>query len=80
MITAIQCKMARGALDWSLREVAERVGVNINTIIRFEAGSDPKSSIRDGIETVFVDAGMIFHPDGKTVTDTREPKRAKRAA
>lgn len=80
MITASQCKMARGARDMSLRQVAEKVGVNINTIIRFEGGGDPRSSIRDKIEAVFTEAGLIFHPDGKTVTDTREPKRAKKAA
>lgn len=80
MITARQCKMARGALDLSLRQVAEEVGVNINTIIRFEAGGDPRSSIRDKIERVFTNAGIVFHADGRTVTDAREAEQTKKAA
>jgi transcriptional regulator with XRE-family HTH domain len=82
MITAKQCKMARGALGWSLREVAEKVGVNINTVIRFETGSDPISSIRDGIADVFMAAGLVIHPDGITVSDPRpllKPKIRKAA-
>lgn len=74
MITAIQGKMARGAMDWSLREVAERAGVNINTVIRFEAGSDPKSSKRDAIEEVFLAEGFVFSLDGYSIT---APKNLK---
>jgi transcriptional regulator with XRE-family HTH domain len=80
MITARQCKMARGALDLSLRQVAEAVGVNINTIIRFEAGGDPRSSIRDKIEQVFTEAGLVLHGDGRTVTDTRTAEPSAKAA
>lgn len=68
MITALQCKMARACLDWSIRELAEAVGYNMNTVIRFEAGGDPKASTRDAIERVFTKKGFRFHDDGLTVT------------
>jgi DNA-binding XRE family transcriptional regulator len=68
MITALQSKMARACLDWPIRTLSERVGVNQNTIIRFEAGGDPRASIRDKIEAVFVEEGFAFPLDGFTVT------------
>jgi DNA-binding XRE family transcriptional regulator len=80
MITARQCKMARGALDLSLRQIAETIGHNMNTIIRFEAGHDLRASIRDKIEVLFTQAGIVFHPDGRTVTDTREAIETQEAA
>lgn len=74
MITALQCKMARACLDWSIRELAEKVKVNPNTIIRFEAGGDPKSSIRDRIEAALTKRGFVFHADGFTTTSPPDLK------
>jgi transcriptional regulator with XRE-family HTH domain len=36
LITAAQCRMARGALQMTARELAEKAGVTANTITRFE--------------------------------------------
>jgi transcriptional regulator with XRE-family HTH domain len=38
MITNTQCRMARAALNWSLKELAKRAGVGHVTINRFEGG------------------------------------------
>jgi DNA-binding XRE family transcriptional regulator len=86
MITALQCKMARACLEWSIRELAEKVEVNPNTIIRFEDGGDPKSSIRDRIEKVLTKQGFVFDADGFTATapvhlkPVFKPQNYKRAA
>jgi len=72
MITALQCKQARACLDWSIRQLAEKVKVNPNTIIRFEAGGDPKSSVRDRIEAAIVGQGIVLQPNGKSITPPDE--------
>lgn len=64
MITAVQMKMARAALNWPVKELADRVGVNANTIIRIEGGGDPKASIRDKIERVFMAEGIELGVNG----------------
>lgn len=38
MLIAPQIRMARAALGWSVRELAERSGVADSTILRFETG------------------------------------------
>lgn len=36
MITGLQIRAARGALGWSATELAEKAGVSLRTIARFE--------------------------------------------
>ena len=36
MITPSQVRMARAALGWGVRELAEKAGVAVNTVSRFE--------------------------------------------
>jgi transcriptional regulator with XRE-family HTH domain len=43
MIRPVHLRMARAALGWSLKDLAERADVNINTISRYEAGSQVMS-------------------------------------
>ena len=38
MITASQCRAARGLLDWSQQDLAERAGMGIVTVRHLEAG------------------------------------------
>ena len=37
-MTSAQVRAARGLLDWSVRELAERAGLHRNTITNFETG------------------------------------------
>jgi transcriptional regulator with XRE-family HTH domain len=60
MITPAQCRMARAALQWSLRDLAERSQVNHVTINRFEIGqaaSNPSTlaAIRQALEAAGVE-------------------------
>lgn len=50
MITGQQCRMARAALDWSVKDLAERARVGEATIRRFE---------RDRAETIYATAKAI---------------------
>jgi len=52
--------MARAALGWTLQDLAERAGVNLNTVARFEAGREVKSGTIDRFESVFSAAGVTL--------------------
>ena len=56
--------MARAALLWTLRDLAERSGVSVATIVRFEDGGDTlRRTNRANVETIirtFNEAGIRF--------------------
>jgi len=55
--------MARAALNWTVRELATRTGVNKNTISRFEAEKDILAGSLREIEKVLVESGIRFVDD-----------------
>ncbi len=63
MIRPLHLRMARAALGWSLKELAERAEVNLNTISRYEAGSQVMSGTLSKLEAVLVKEGVIFLDD-----------------
>lgn len=67
MITASQCRAARGLLDWSQLELAEQAGVGVVTIRQLEASSHkPRRATLDVIRRAFEEAGVDFiQGDGK---------------
>jgi len=52
--------MARAALGWTLKELAERAGINMNTISRYEAGAEVMSGTLEKIEDVLRLEGVVF--------------------
>lgn len=58
-----QMRMARAALGWGVRELAERAGITANTVTRIENGSDAKRSTLDAIQSTFEAAGIEFIPE-----------------
>ena len=58
-----QMRMARAALGWGVRELAEKAGVTANTVTRIENGSDAKRSTLDAIRSSFEAAGIEFIPE-----------------
>ena len=60
MIQPIQLRMARAALNWTVRDLAERAQVNKNTISRYETGSDIMASSLESLEKVLREAGIVF--------------------
>ena len=63
MLLPLHIRMARAALGWNLKDLAERAGVNINTISRYEAGSQIMSGTIAKIETVLQKEGIVFFDD-----------------
>jgi transcriptional regulator with XRE-family HTH domain len=58
--------MARAALNWTLRDLENKSGVNRNTISRYEAGKEILSGSLRALERVFVEGGVNFvEEDGK---------------
>lgn len=64
MISGIQIRMARAALKWGVRELAEKANVTPNTVSRFENGSSPNMATVKAISEVLEGAGVIFIDDG----------------
>lgn len=60
-VTSAQVRAARGLVNWSVRELAERAGIHRNTITNFETGKSggddaTLTAIRSSLEA----AGVIF--------------------
>lgn len=52
--------MARAALDWSVRDLAEKSGVHRNTITRLEKGADGHAPTLAALRVALENAGVIF--------------------
>jgi len=64
-MNAVQMRMARAAVGWGVRELAERSGVTANTVTRIENGSDAKASTLAAIQAAFEAAGILFLASGE---------------
>lgn len=62
-LTAQQIKAARGALGWSVQDLAARAGVGSATISRYELAEAVPKSRKDNLEKIrstFESAGIEF--------------------
>lgn len=59
MISPKQCKMARAAVGWGVRELAEAASVDKATISRYERGGDVYASTIEKLELALVSTGEI---------------------
>jgi transcriptional regulator with XRE-family HTH domain len=57
---AIQLRMARAAVGWGVRELAEKAGITANTVTRIENGADAKQSTMDRLQSALEAAGVEF--------------------
>jgi transcriptional regulator with XRE-family HTH domain len=57
---AVQLRMARAAIGWGVRELAEKAGVAANTVTRIENGADAKQSTMDALQRALETAGVEF--------------------
>jgi len=67
-VHAVQCKMARVALGWGVRDLAKYAKVSTETISRLERGEKLKPRTIDDIRAAFEAAGIEFIPE-----DTKGP-------
>lgn len=64
MITPVQSKMARAALDWGVRDLAREAQVGVSTITRFENGQGaPIPATLAAIRRALEAAGVEFIDD-----------------
>lgn len=82
MVSPGQCRAARGLLDWSQQDLADRAGVGIVTVRQLEAGSNqPRRATLEVIQRAFESAGVEFIDEnggGPGVRlRKRTPKRSK---
>lgn len=59
----VQCKMARTALGWGVRELAVAAKVSPNTVARLERGEELKERTVDAIRAALEAAGVEFIPE-----------------
>lgn len=57
---AVQCRMARAALGWSVRDLALAAKVAIDTVARFERGDELKERTVDAIRSALEMGGVEF--------------------
>ena len=61
MVTAAQCRAARGLLDWSQQDLAARAGVGIVTVRQLEGGvNEPRRATLEVVRRAFESAGVEF--------------------
>jgi transcriptional regulator with XRE-family HTH domain len=61
MISSDQCRAARGLLDWSQQELAEKAGIGIVTVRQLEAGiQKPRRATLEVVRRAFEAAGVEF--------------------
>jgi transcriptional regulator with XRE-family HTH domain len=80
MLTREQLRMARGALNWSVRDLAAKAGVAANTISRYENGSDAYGDTLSKIQRALEAGGVVFldgNGDGPGVR-LRKPRKRER--
>jgi transcriptional regulator with XRE-family HTH domain len=77
-VTSAQLRMARAALNWTVRDLAEATGLHRNTITNIEVGryaGDQKSLER--IEVVLRKAGVEFIDENGGGPGVRLRRRSK---
>ena len=77
-VTSAQIRMARAALDWTVRDLAETTGLHRNTISNIEVGrytGDPKTL--ELIEQTLSRAGVEFIAENGGGAGVRLRKRLK---
>lgn len=77
---AVQIRMARAALGWTIVEFAERAKVSTNTLVRLERGDELKQSTLDHLRRVLERAGIEFliDNDGSYGVKFREARDVER--
>lgn len=62
-MTPIQCKMARAAVGWGVRDLAREAKVSVDTVSRLERGEELKERTIDAIRNALEAAGVEFIPE-----------------
>lgn len=63
-MNSVQCKMARAALGWGVRELAKEAGVSVDTVSRLERGEELLPRTVNAMRATLEAAGVQFLDDG----------------
>jgi transcriptional regulator with XRE-family HTH domain len=77
-MNATQCKMARAALGWSTQKLAVEADVGLNTVNRFEGGTNSRESSVDKIRAALEGAGIELDDDGLNIRLKPSKPKGKR--
>ena len=80
-MTPDQCRMARAALGWGVRDLADKAEVSKDTIARFENDVEIKEATVAKLQSAFEAAGIEFTPHngvGEGVRWAKPPKKRNR--
>ena len=58
-MTPKQCKMARVALDWTVRDLAEKANVMPNTVSNFEKGRGAQTNTVKALEQALLSSAKV---------------------
>jgi transcriptional regulator with XRE-family HTH domain len=61
----VQCKMARVAVGWGVRELAEAAQVSPDTVARFERGEELRGRTLEALQKALEAAGVVFTNGGE---------------
>ncbi len=75
---AVQLRMARAAVGWGVRELAEHADVTANTVTRIENGADAKQSTMDRLQRALESAGVEFIDENGGGAGVRLKKRQQK--
>lgn len=59
-MNSVQCKMARAAVGWGVRELAKEAGVAVDTVSRLERGEEIMPRTLQAVRSALEAAGVIF--------------------
>lgn len=59
-MNSVQCRMARAALGWGVRDLAKEAQVAVDTISRLERGEEILPRTLQAIRAALESAGVIF--------------------
>jgi transcriptional regulator with XRE-family HTH domain len=79
VLTPAQCRAARGLLDWTQQELAQKAGLGIVTVRQLEAGTHkPRRATLDVVRRAFERAGVefIYENGGGAGVRFRKPTRS----
>lgn len=74
-ISPLQCRMARAALAWGIRDLAKAALISHDTVVRFERGEELRASTMDSMREAFARNGVVFLTDEGEGQGVRVKKR-----
>ena len=74
----VQCRMARAALGWGVRDLARAAKVSIDTVVRFERGDELMDRTVEAIQRALEAEGIEFIDENGGGAGVRVRKRQSR--